>query len=122
MYNLGFLIFTMGAVLASITWSTGTAGEVELIIFRLIQGIGGGFLFANSAAILTDAFPENQRGMALGLNQVAAVGGSIIGLLVGGGALAGTGHWRSIFFCKCPCRFNRNGMGLYWSARNQSKR
>lgn len=101
LYNLGFLIFTLGAVLASITWSTGTAGEVELIIFRLIQGIGGGFLFANSAAILTDAFPENQRGMALGLNQVAAVGGSIIGLLVGG-ALAGTGHWRLIFLVSVP--------------------
>ncbi len=101
LYNLGFLIFTVGSVLASITWSKGTSGEVELIIFRLVQGIGGSFLFSNSAAILTDAFPENQRGLALGLNQVAAISGSIIGLLVGG-ALAATGHWRFIFLVNVP--------------------
>ncbi|QQE77521.1 MFS transporter [Alicyclobacillus sp. SO9] len=101
LYNLGFLIFTIGSVLASLTWSKGTAGEIELIIFRIIQGIGGGFLFANSAAILTDAFPENQRGMALGLNQVAAIGGSVIGLLLGG-LLAFTGHWRWVFLVNVP--------------------
>ncbi|WP_258110578.1 MFS transporter [Alicyclobacillus sp. SP_1] len=101
LYNLGFLIFTIGSVLASLTWSKGTAGEVELIIFRIVQGIGGGFLFSNSAAILTDAFPENQRGLALGLNQAAAIGGGIIGLLVGG-ALAATGHWRWIFLVNVP--------------------
>lgn len=101
LYNLGFLIFTIGSVLASITWSKGTAGEVELIIFRIVQGIGGGFLFSNSAAILTDAFPANQRGLALGLNQVAAIGGGIIGLLVGG-ALAATGHWRWVFLVNVP--------------------
>lgn len=101
LYNLGFLIFTIGSVLASLTWSKGTNGEIELIIFRIIQGIGGGFLFSNSAAILTDAFPENQRGLALGLNQVAAVGGSIIGLLLGG-ALAATGHWRWVFLVNVP--------------------
>ena len=101
LYNLGFLIFTIGSVLASLTWSKGTAGEIELIVFRIVQGIGGGFLFSNSAAILTDAFPENQRGLALGLNQVAAIGGGIIGLLVGG-ALAATGHWRWIFLVNVP--------------------
>lgn len=101
LYNLGFLIFTIGSILASLTWSTGSAGEMQLILFRIIQGIGGGFLFANSTAILTDAFPVNQRGMALGLNQVAAVGGSVIGLLVGG-ALAATGYWRLIFLVSVP--------------------
>ncbi|WP_067622361.1 MFS transporter [Alicyclobacillus acidiphilus] len=101
LYNLGFLVFTLGSVLASLTWSQGTAGEVELIIFRIVQGIGGGFLFSNSAAILTDAFPQNQRGLALGLNQVAAIGGGIIGLLVGG-ALAATGHWRWVFLVNVP--------------------
>jgi len=101
LYNLGFLIFTFGSILASLTWGKGTAGEIELIIFRIIQGIGAGFLFSNSAAILTDAFPENQRGFALGMNQVAAVGGSIIGLLVGG-ALAATGEWRWIFLVNVP--------------------
>ncbi len=63
LYNLGFLIFTIGSVLAALTWSKGIAGEVELIVFRIVQGIDGGFLFSNSAAILTDAFPENQRGL-----------------------------------------------------------
>ncbi|QSO49804.1 MFS transporter [Alicyclobacillus mengziensis] len=101
LYNLGFLVFTLGSVLASLTWSKGTGGEVELIIFRVIQGIGGGFLFSNSAAILTDAFPQNQRGLALGLNQVAAIGGGIIGLLVGG-ALAATGEWRWVFLVNVP--------------------
>lgn len=101
LYNLGFLIFTLGSVLASLTWSKGTNGEIELIIFRIVQGIGGGFLFSNSAAILTDAFPENQRGMALGLNQVAAIGGGVIGLLVGG-AIAATGHWRWVFLVNVP--------------------
>jgi MFS family permease len=76
MYNLGFAIFTVGSLLCAVTWSTGPAGALELILFRVVQGIGGAFLFANSAAILTDAFPENQRGMALGLNQVAGVAGS----------------------------------------------
>lgn len=101
LYNLGFLIFTIGSILASLTWSKGTSGEVELIIFRVIQGIGGGFLFSNSAAILTDAFPQNQRGLALGLNQVAAIGGGIIGLLAGG-ALAATGEWRWVFLVNVP--------------------
>ena len=101
LYNLGFLIFTLGSILASVTWSRGTAGEIELIIFRIIQGIGGGFLFANSAAILTDAFPLHQRGLALGLNQIAAVGGNIVGLLIGG-ALAETGNWRAVFLVSVP--------------------
>ncbi|MCL6547851.1 MAG: MFS transporter [Alicyclobacillus sp.] len=101
LYNLGFLVFTLGSLLASLTWNTGTRGELELIVFRLIQGIGGGFLFSNSAAILTDAFPENQRGLALGLNQIAAIGGGIVGLLVGG-VIAGTGHWRWIFLVNVP--------------------
>lgn len=101
LYNVGFLVFTVGSLLATFTWSTGTQGEIELIIFRIIQGIGGGFLFSNSAAILTDAFPSNQRGMALGLNQIAAIGGSVIGLLVGG-ALAATGHWRWVFLVNVP--------------------
>ena len=84
MYNLGFAIFTVGSALCACTWSTGTAGALELILFRVVQGIGGAFLFSNSAAILTDAFPENQRGMALGLNQVAGNAGTLLGIVVGG--------------------------------------
>lgn len=101
LYNLGFLIFTVGSVLCSITWSKGLHGELELILFRVVQGIGGAFLFSNSAAILTDAFPGNQRGLALGLNQIAAIGGSVIGLVVGG-LLAATGHWRWVFLVNVP--------------------
>ncbi|QSO55368.1 MFS transporter [Alicyclobacillus curvatus] len=101
LYNLGFAVFTVGSILCSLTWSKGTAGELQLIVFRLIQGVGGAFLFSNSAAILTDAFPENQRGLALGLNQIAGVGGGVIGLVVGG-LLAATGEWRWVFLVNVP--------------------
>jgi EmrB/QacA subfamily drug resistance transporter len=101
LYNLGFAIFTVGSVLCAITWSHGEAAEIELIIFRIVQGIGAAFLFSNSAAILTDAFPKDQRGLALGLNQIAAIGGSVIGLVVGG-LLAATGEWRWIFLVNVP--------------------
>jgi MFS family permease len=84
LYNLGFLIFTIGSILLWLTPGTGNAGALELIIFRFVQGIGAGFLFSNSAAILTDAFPEDQRGLALGINQIAAILGSVIGLILGG--------------------------------------
>src|SRR5438128_571562 len=83
-YNLGFAIFAVGSTLLWLTPSTGNAGALELILFRFVQGIGAGFLFANSAAILTDAFPAHQRGLALGINQIAAVLGSVIGLIMGG--------------------------------------
>lgn len=101
LYNLGFAVFTIGSVFCALTWGKGTAGELELIAFRLIQGVGGAFLFSNSAAILTDAFPENQRGLALGLNQIAGVGGGVIGLVVGG-LLAATGEWRWVFLVNVP--------------------
>ncbi|MCY0899424.1 MAG: MFS transporter [Firmicutes bacterium] len=100
LYNLGFLVFTLGSILLFLTPGKGTAGEWELIIFRFIQGIGGAFLFANSAAILTDAFPPNERGFALGLNQIAAIGGSVIGLVVGG--LLSAVDWRAIFLVNVP--------------------
>jgi EmrB/QacA subfamily drug resistance transporter len=100
MYNLGFALFTLGSLLCALTWSVGPAGAIELILFRVIQGIGGAFLFANSPAILTDAFPENQRGMALGLNQVAGIGGSFLGILVGG--LLSQAGWRWVFLFNVP--------------------
>ena len=100
LYNLGFAIFTLGSILLFITPSQGISGEWELIIFRFIQGIGGAFLFSNSTAILTDAFPANQRGFALGLNQIASVGGSVIGLVVGG--LLAVVNWRLIFLVSVP--------------------
>lgn len=100
LYNMGFLVFTVGSLLLFLTPSTGTAAEWEMIIFRFIQGIGGAFLFANSSAILTDAFPPEERGMALGLNQIAAVGGGVIGLIVGG--LLSVVWWRAIFLVNVP--------------------
>jgi MFS family permease len=100
MYNLGFLIFTLGSIALSLTWSTGAAGATELIVFRIVQGIGGALLFANSTAILTDAFPAEERGMAMGINLIAGITGSFIGLLVGG-VLAAV-NWRLVFWVNVP--------------------
>jgi MFS family permease len=111
MYNLGFAIFAVGSVLLFLTPNTGTTGAWELVGFRVVQGIGGAFLFANSAALITDAFPHSERGKALGINQVAAIGGSVLGLVLGG-LLAGVGDvhfgpfvlpaWRVIFLASVP--------------------
>jgi len=100
LYNLGFAVFTVGSILSFLTPGQGVAGEWELICFRFIQGIGGAFLFANSSAILTDAFPPNERGLALGLNQVAAVGGAVIGLVLGG--ILSAVNWRLVFLVSVP--------------------
>lgn len=108
LYNLGFSIFTIGSICLFLTPSSGIAGEWELIAFRFLQGIGGAFLFANSTAILTDAFPASQRGFALGLNQIAAVGGSVIGLVVGG--LLAVINWRLIFLVSVPV----GAIGTVW--------
>ena len=100
MYNLGFAVFTFFSILLSVTWMTGAAGAWWLIIMRIFQGVGGAFLFANSSAILTDAFPTHQRGLALGINNVAGIAGSFIGLVVGG--LLGPVNWRLIFLVSVP--------------------
>jgi MFS family permease len=100
LYNLGFLIFTIGSILLWLTPSTGNAGALELIIFRLIQGVGSGFLFANSTAIITDAFPSDQRGFAMGINQIAAILGSVIGLILGG--VLAYFNWRLVFLVSVP--------------------
>ena len=100
LYNLGFAIFTVGSILLWLTPGTGNTGALELILFRLVQGVGAGFLFANSAAILTDAFPENQRGLALGINQIAAILGSVIGLILGG--ILSYFSWRLVFLVSVP--------------------
>ncbi len=100
MYNLGFAIFTLGSILLSVTWMQGTAGALWLIVMRVVQGIGAAFLFANSTAILTDAFPAEQRGLALGINMVAAIAGSFIGLVLGG--LLAPLSWRLVFLVSVP--------------------
>jgi len=109
LYNLGFLIFTIGSILLSITPSQGDAGAIELIIFRIVQGIGGAFLFANSAAIITDAFPANERGKALGINQIAFLVGSLIGLVLGG--VLAIYDWRLVFLVSVPVGV----LGTIWS-------
>jgi MFS family permease len=100
MYNLGFAIFTVFSILLSITFLTGPAGALWIIIMRTFQGVGGAFLFANSAAILTDAFPPEERGKAMGINGIAAVSGSFIGLILGG-VLAPV-EWRLVFLVSVP--------------------
>jgi len=96
LYNLGFAVFTIGSALCSVSQN-----GLELVAFRMLQGIGAAFLFSNSAAILTDAFPPNERGLALGTNQIAIVVGSVAGLILGG-LLTGIAGWRSIFWVNIP--------------------
>ena len=100
MYNLGFAVFTFFSILLSVTWLTGSAGALWIIIMRVFQGVGGALLFANSTAILTDAFPQNERGKAMGINGIAAVGGSFLGLILGG-VLAPV-QWRLVFLVSVP--------------------
>jgi MFS family permease len=99
-YNLGFVIYTVASLLLTIDWMTGRAGATYLIVFRIVQGIGGAFLLANSAAILTDAFPANQRGMALGINNIVGVSGLFIGLILGG--ILAPISWRMVFLISVP--------------------
>src|SRR6202044_3212197 len=100
MYNLGFVIYTVFSLFLTVTWLSGTAGAQWIIIMRVFQGVGAAFLIANSSAILTDAFPENQRGMALGINQVAGISGSFIGLVLGG--IRAPIDWRVLFLVSGP--------------------
>jgi MFS family permease len=109
MYNLGFAIFAAFSVLLSVTWMHGTAAAWWLISMRILQGVGGAMLMANSAAILTDAFPVNERGLALGLNQVAGIAGSFIGLVLGG--VLGPLSWRYVFLVSVPFGV----LGTIWS-------
>jgi len=99
-YNLGFVIFTVGSLLCALTPSVGTAGAVELIGFRMLQGLGGACLFANSIALLTDAFPTSQRGFSLGINQIAFIAGNLIGVVLGG--ILAAVNWRLDFLISVP--------------------
>jgi len=99
-YNLGFAIFTIAAIGLSLVWSQGPAGAIELIALRMVQAVGGAMLMASSAALLTDAFPADQRGFALGINMIAGMAGSFLGIVVGG-VLASI-NWRWIFLINVP--------------------
>ncbi len=109
LFNLGFAIFTAGSILLFITPGTGTTAALLLVVFRIIQGVGAAFLFSNSSAILTDAFPSHERGKALGINQVAALGGSFIGLILGG--ILSIYNWRYVFLVSVPVGL----LGTFWS-------
>ncbi|HEY6790465.1 MAG TPA: MFS transporter, partial [Trebonia sp.] len=109
MFNAGFAIFSLFSIVLSVAWMHGTAGGWFLIIMRILQAIGGAMLMANSGAILTDAFPPHERGFALGLNQVAAIAGSFIGLVLGG--VLGPVGWRWVFLVSVPFGV----MGTIWS-------
>ena len=109
MFNLGFALFAAFSILLSVTWLHGTAAAWWLIGMRILQGVGGAMLMANSSAILTDAFPHNERGLALGLNQVAGIAGSFIGLVLGG--VLGPLGWRYVFLISVPFGV----IGAIWS-------
>jgi MFS family permease len=100
MYNLGFAVFTVASVLLSLVWSTGANGALELVLMRMVQAVGGALLMANSAAIITDAFPSEQLGLALGVNMVAAIFGTFFGILAGG--LLSQVGWRWVFLVNVP--------------------
>jgi EmrB/QacA subfamily drug resistance transporter len=108
-YNAGFVVFTVGSIALALDPLHGGDGALWLILWRLVQGVGAAMLFANSTAILTDAFPVERRGMALGINQVAAIAGSFIGLILGG--LLSEWDWRAVFFVSVPIGI----AGTIWS-------
>lgn len=100
MYNMGFALFTIFSIMLSVTWMHGPSAAIYMIVMRCLQGVGGAFLMGNSAAILVDAFPPNQRGLALGTNMVSAIAGSFIGLILGG--VLGPINWRWVFLISVP--------------------
>jgi MFS family permease len=100
MYNLGFAVYTFFSLVLGVTWMHGTSGAIWLVVMRLFQGVGAAFLIANSSAILTDAFPPGQRGMALGINQITGIAGTFIGLVLGG--VLGPIDWHLIFYVSVP--------------------
>jgi len=111
-YNVGFAVFTLAAIALSFDPFHLDGGAIWLIAWRVVQGVGGAMLMASSSAILTDAFPANQRGMALGVNMVAAVAGSFLGLLIGG--VLSEIHWQAIFWVGVPIGI----LGTIWSLRS----
>src|SRR5438105_6310674 len=100
MYNLGFAIFTVASIALSLTPGHGSSAALYMIVMRVVQGIGGALLMANSTDILTDAIQVEKRGMAMGINMIAGIAGSFIGLVVGG--LLADIQWRAVFWINVP--------------------
>ncbi len=111
-YNLGFVVFTLASIALSLDPLLGSGGALWLILWRCGQAFGGAMLMANAAAILTDAFPAGQRGMALGINQIAGISGQFVGLLLGG--VLAAWDWRSVFWVNVPIGV----FGTIWSYRS----
>ncbi len=109
LFNLGFAIFTVCSLGLSLIFAQGSAAALAIILLRIVQGVGGAMLIANAAAIITDAFPANQRGMALGINAVAAVAGAFVGLIIGG--LLASASWHLVFLVSVPIGL----FGTIWS-------
>jgi MFS family permease len=118
LFNLGFLVFTGASIACALIPNSGSAGALELIGLRVVQGVGGAMLTANSTAIITDAFPADRRGFALGINQVAGIGGSFLGLIIGG--LLSQWHWRAVFWVSVPVGLWGTWMG-YRSLRDKPR-
>jgi MFS family permease len=119
MFNLGLAVFTVCSILLSVTWMSGSSGALWLIAMRIGQGVGGALVMGNSSAILTDAFPSQERGLALGVNAVAAIAGSFLGLVLGG-LLAPT-SWRLVFLVSVP--FGLFGtVWAYWKLQERGER
>jgi MFS family permease len=116
MYTIGFAVYTSSSLLLTVDWLSGHSGAAYLVGFRIVQGIGAAFLLANAPAILTDAFPSNQRGLALGLMNVVGIAGMFIGLVLGG--LLAPIDWRLIFLVSVPFGV----FGTIWSHRKLKER
>jgi MFS family permease len=108
-FNLGFAVFTAASIFLALDPFHAGSGAIWLVLWRLVQGVGGAMIFANASAILVDAFPADQRGLAMGINQVAAIGGSFVGLILGG--VLSVVDWRLIFWVSVPFGL----IGTVWS-------
>src|SRR4051794_9806901 len=94
-YVAGFVVFSLASL------GAGFAGDgTELILWRIAQGIGGAFLFANSAALVTDAFPVGQLGLAMGTNTMVPAVGLVLGPVLGGVLVGLSWHW--VFWFNVP--------------------
>jgi EmrB/QacA subfamily drug resistance transporter len=107
MYNLGFVVFTVGSVLCGISQNA-----IQLILARMVQGGGGAMMVVNSIALLTEAFPPNERGRALGINGITFSAGGVLGPVLGGLILSAA-NWRWIFFINVPIGI----LGIIWGYR-----
>jgi MFS family permease len=123
LFNLGFLIFTVASAACALVPNGGGAGALEIILLRVVQGVGGAMVMANSTAIITDAFPPDRRGFALGVNQVSALAGSFLGLVIGG--VLSEWDWRAVFWVSVPVGVWGTWMGyrtLHDKPRDPSRR